>query len=55
MKYSTAGGPRRVTDEQVRRIREWKPLKELAKELGISYSYVVKIRNGFQHKQKSPS
>lgn len=54
MKYSTAGGPRRVTDEQVRRIREWKPLYQLAKELGISYSHTVKIRNGFQHKQKSP-
>jgi hypothetical protein len=54
VKYSIAGGPRRVTDEQVRRILAWKPLIQLAKELGISYSHTVKIRNGFRHKQKSP-
>lgn len=55
MRYSNAGGPRRVTDEQVRRILEWKPLKELAKELGISYSHAVKIRNGkYRHKKRSP-
>lgn len=54
MRYSTVGGPRRITDEQVRRILEWKPLYQLAKEIGVSYSRASKIRNGFQHKHKSP-
>lgn len=54
MKYSTVGGPRKVTDEQVRRILEWKPLYQLAKELGLSYSHTVKIRNGFRHKKAPP-
>ena len=54
MRYSTVGGPRRVTDEQVRRILEWKTFKELAKDLRISYSHAIKIRNGFRHKHKSP-
>jgi hypothetical protein len=55
VRYSTVGGPRRITDEQVRRLREWKPLYQLAKELGISYSHASKIRNRrVTHKQRSP-
>lgn len=55
MRYSTAGRPRRVTDEQVRRLLEWKPLKELRKEFGLSEGFVRSLRRGeYQFKQKSP-
>jgi len=50
-----AGGPRRVTDEQVKAIRAWVPFSHLAKSLGISTSYAAKLRRpGFFHKQPSP-
>jgi hypothetical protein len=55
MRYSTVGGPRRVTDEQVRRILQWKSFREWVKEVGVSYSHGNKIRNGhFRHKKRSP-
>lgn len=50
-----AGGPRKVTDEQVRAIQAWVPFSHLAKSLGISTSYAAKLRRpGFFHKHPSP-
>ena len=54
MKYSLAGKRRRVTDEQVRQLREWKSLARLAKEIGIAPRTARMIREGYQHKQRSP-
>lgn len=55
MRYSKAGKPRRVTDAQVRRIREWKPFNQLLREIGIGASHAKRIRCGqYQHKQRSP-
>lgn len=58
MKQSTrrlAGGPRKVTDEQVRAIRAWVPFSHLAKSLGISASYAAKLRRrDFFYKHPSP-
>lgn len=52
---SIPGRKRRITDEQVKRIREWKPLAGLAREFGVSVNMVSAIRNGrYQHKQPSP-
>lgn len=42
-----------ITDEQYRKIREWKKLKELAKDLGISPEVADKIRQGIRYKQVS--
>ena len=36
----------RLSDEDVRRLREWKPFKAVAHELGIEYSYARRVRNG---------
>lgn len=55
MRYSKAGRPRSVTDEQVRRLLEWKPLKELRREFGLSETFVKSLRSGAYHfKQRSP-
>lgn len=54
MKHSLAGRPRKLTDEQVRMIREWKPLTQLRKEIGICRHWAQQIRAGYQHKTKSP-
>lgn len=54
MKHSPAGRPRKLTDDQVRQIREWKPLKQLREEMGICRQWMEHIRAGYQHKQKSP-
>lgn len=49
------GQTRRVTDAQVRMLREWKPFRQLAREIGISVTHATTLRNGrYQHKQKSP-
>lgn len=48
------GRPRKVTDAEVRRIRDWKPLKQLIRETGISCRHAYKIRAGYQHKTPSP-
>jgi hypothetical protein len=48
------GRPRKVTDEQYRRIREWKPLKELARDLGVPLHTAEAIRCGYRYKQVSP-
>ncbi len=48
------GRPRQITDEQYRRIREWKPLKQLAKEIGVPLPTAEKIRSGYQYRQVSP-
>lgn len=50
-----AGGPRKVTDEQIREIRAWVPFSHLAKRLGISTSYAAKLRRrDFFYKHPSP-
>lgn len=50
---STVGRRRRITDEQLRAIREWKSFKELAKELGLSPKVASWARNHY-FKQPSP-
>lgn len=55
MSKRPAGNPRRVTDAQVRMLREWKTFTALAREIGISYNHAKKLRLGqYQHKQPSP-
>lgn len=54
MRHSTLGTPRKLTDEQVRRLREWKPLYQLAKEIGVSLGHASKVRRGYWHKRVSP-
>lgn len=50
-----AGGPRKVTDEQLQAIRAWVPFSHLARSLGISTSYAAKLRRrGFFYKHPSP-
>lgn len=44
------GRPLSVTDEQVRRIREWKSLKKLAQELGVPLRTVERIRSGYRYR-----
>lgn len=53
MKHSTIGRPRLVTDEQVEKLRAWKPFKELAKELGISRSRASWAKK-YDYKKPSP-
>lgn len=55
MKRSALAGRRRkATDEAVRKIREWKPLNQLAREFGVGKSTASAIRNGYEYKQASP-
>lgn len=55
MKYDNTGKPRRVTDEQVRKLREWKPFRQLVREIGICETHAREIRSGrYVHKQRSP-
>lgn len=51
---SVAGRKRRITDEQVKRIRNWKPLAGLARDLGISVQMASAIR-GRRYRFKQPS
>ena len=51
---SVPGRKRRITDEQVKRIREWKSLQQLARELGVSSKIAYRIRCGYHYKQPSP-
>ena len=55
MRYSTLGPPRKVTDEVIARLRDWKPFHQLAKELGLSTGHASKLRSGYyRHKMRSP-
>lgn len=55
MNRRLAGKPRKVTDEQVRMLRQWKTFAQLAREIGISWNHARKIRLGeYQHKSPSP-
>lgn len=51
---SIAGRKRKVTDEQVKRIRQWRPLAHFAREVGVSPRMARAIRRGYQFKQPSP-
>jgi len=46
--------PTNITDEQYRRVVEWKPLKRLVKELGMNLKAAERIRTGYHYKQVSP-
>lgn len=50
----SVGRKRRTSAEAERKIREWKPLKELAREVGMPLSSVRLIRGGYQFKQEAP-
>jgi hypothetical protein len=54
VRHSTLGTPRKLTDEQVRRLREPGKLRELAKECGVTTRTVSRMRAGYQHKRRSP-
>lgn len=43
--------PTRITHGQYRLIREWRPLKQLAQELGLSEDTAHRIRRGDRYKQ----
>lgn len=52
-----AGRKRRLTDEQVRQIVEWRPrlsLNALARSFGVHPTFAQKIRNGYRYKSPSP-
>lgn len=51
---SVPGRKRKLTDEQVKRAREWKSLAELAREWGVAEQTVRCARAGYQYKQPSP-
>jgi hypothetical protein len=55
MKPLVSGRPRKVTDAQVRKLREWKSFAQLVREIGICETHAREIRSGrYQHKQVSP-
>lgn len=54
MRHSTLGTPRKLTDEQVRRLREPGKLADLAKECRVTIRTVSRMRAGYQHKKPSP-
>lgn len=47
------GRKRRISAEAERRLREWKPIKELARELGLSESTARFVRR-HRFKQAAP-
>lgn len=51
MIVTKCGRPTHITDEQYRRIVEWKKLKDLAEELGLSPETADMIRQGYRYKQ----
>lgn len=51
---SVPGRKRKLTDEQVKQAREWKSLKELAREWGKPVKALRFARSGYQYKQPSP-
>lgn len=51
---SLPGRKRRITAEQVKRIREWMPFAELCQRLGVRRRMARAIRSGYQFKQPSP-
>jgi len=51
---SIPGRKRRITDEQVKRIREWMSLTELCRQIGVRREVAKRIREGYQFKQASP-
>lgn len=40
-----------ISDEAYRRIAQWKPLKQLATELGVPLKAAERIRTGYYYKQ----
>jgi hypothetical protein len=49
------GKPRRITDDQIRVLQAWIPLKQLARALGIAPKYAIELRMGkYRHKNPSP-
>lgn len=49
------GQTRRVTDAQIQMLRNWKPFKQLAREIGIGVTHAASLRTGkYQHKTRSP-
>jgi hypothetical protein len=53
MNERRVGRPRRITSEQLRKLRAWKPLSQLAAELGISVRTATWARN-YRFRQPSP-
>jgi hypothetical protein len=51
---SVPGRKRKLTDEQVRQIRDWKSLADLARQWGVTRSAVKHARTGQPYKQPSP-
>lgn len=51
---SVPGRKRRITDEQVKRIREWVSLTELCRRIGVPRRMAESIREGYRFKQPSP-
>lgn len=51
---SAPGRKRTLTDEQVKQIREWKPLRLLARDWGVPERTVRMVREGYQFKKSSP-
>lgn len=47
------GRPRRITAEQLRVLRQWKPLAQVARELGLNPKAASWARN-YHFKQPSP-
>lgn len=45
------GRPRKFTDEQINRVRQWKSLKETAEEIGLTLEQATYIR-GYSYKSR---
>lgn len=48
------GRKRKLTDEQVRQIVEWKRLSTLAREFGVGLKFAQQLRGGYRYKNPSP-
>lgn len=47
------GKPRKYTDSQILAVREWKPLAEFCRSIGVNPRSAFYLRT-YQHKQPSP-
>jgi len=45
------GRPCNISDEAYQRIAQWKPLKQLASELGVPLKAAERIRTGYYYRQ----
>lgn len=48
-------GKRRITDDQIRVLQAWIPLKQLSRAIGVDPKHAIAVRTGrYRHKHPSP-